>query len=37
MRGKIMKVYLTGGTGLLGGSIITELLKENHQVFALVR
>lgn len=32
-----MKVFVTGGTGLLGNNIIAELLKREHQVTALVR
>ncbi|MBC8140710.1 MAG: NAD(P)-dependent oxidoreductase, partial [Armatimonadetes bacterium] len=32
-----MKVFVTGGTGLLGNHLITELLAQEHQVTALVR
>lgn len=37
MKGKIMRVFLTGSTGLLGGNLIQELQNEKHQVTALVR
>jgi uncharacterized protein YbjT (DUF2867 family) len=30
-------VFLTGGTGFMGGSLATELLRRGHQVRALVR
>lgn len=32
-----MKVFVTGGAGLLGGSIIQELNKQNHHISVLVR
>ncbi|MCP4158350.1 MAG: NAD-dependent epimerase/dehydratase family protein [bacterium] len=32
-----MKVFLTGGTGLLGSNIAEELLEQKHEVTALVR
>ncbi len=32
-----MRTFVTGGTGLLGGNIIKDLISRNHQVAALVR
>jgi len=32
-----MRVFVTGGTGLLGNNIVQELLTKQHQVTALVR
>src|SRR5215475_4309767 len=32
-----MKVFLTGGTGFVGGNMLTRLLEEGHTVRALVR
>ncbi len=32
-----MKILVTGGSGLLGASLIPHLIKSGHQVFALVR
>ncbi|MEW5947241.1 MAG: complex I NDUFA9 subunit family protein [bacterium] len=32
-----MKVFVTGGTGFVGGCVVAELLKRNHEVGALVR
>jgi len=32
-----MKVFLTGGSGFLGRSVITKLVSEGHSVIALVR
>ncbi|MCP4137100.1 MAG: NAD-dependent epimerase/dehydratase family protein [bacterium] len=34
---KELKVFITGATGLLGGSIVTELLNKGFEVTALVR
>jgi nucleoside-diphosphate-sugar epimerase len=35
--GEKMKVLVTGATGFIGGSIVEDLVKEGHEVFALVR
>ncbi len=32
-----MKIFITGGTGLLGGFLIEELIKKGHKIRALVR
>jgi dihydroflavonol-4-reductase len=32
-----MKVLVTGATGFIGGAIVEDLIKEGHEVFALVR
>ncbi len=32
-----MKVMLTGATGFIGSHVLTELLKHDHEVTALVR
>ncbi|HEX7389682.1 MAG TPA: NAD-dependent epimerase/dehydratase family protein [Acidiphilium sp.] len=32
-----MKIFVTGGTGLLGGNLIPKLAKDGHQVLALAR
>jgi dihydroflavonol-4-reductase len=32
-----MKAFVTGGTGLVGGNLIRELVEQGHQVKALVR
>jgi nucleoside-diphosphate-sugar epimerase len=32
-----MKVLVTGATGFIGGNIVEDLVKEGHEVFALVR
>jgi nucleoside-diphosphate-sugar epimerase len=32
-----MKILVTGATGFIGGSIVEDLVKEGHEVFALVR
>jgi nucleoside-diphosphate-sugar epimerase len=32
-----MKILVTGGTGLLGGRLIPQLVDDGHQVFALTR
>ncbi len=32
-----MKVFITGGAGFVGGHIISELLRDRHEVVALVR
>jgi len=32
-----MKLLVTGATGFIGGSIVEDLVKEGHEVFALVR
>ncbi len=32
-----MKIFVTGGTGLIGGHLIPNLLKNNHEVFILTR
>jgi nucleoside-diphosphate-sugar epimerase len=32
-----MKVLVTGATGFIGGAIVEDLVKEGHEVFALVR
>ncbi|MEW6200792.1 MAG: complex I NDUFA9 subunit family protein, partial [bacterium] len=33
---KPMKIFLTGGAGFVGGFIVDELLKRNHEITALV-
>ena len=32
-----MKILVTGATGFIGGNIVEDLIKEGHEVFALVR
>jgi nucleoside-diphosphate-sugar epimerase len=32
-----MKILVTGATGFIGGAIVEDLVKERHEVFALVR
>lgn len=32
-----MKLFLTGGTGLLGKSVVKRLLKESHDLYILTR
>lgn len=32
-----MNIFITGGTGFVGSHLIERLLKDNHQIFALVR
>lgn len=32
-----MRILVTGGTGLLGGRLIPQLVRDGHQVFALTR
>jgi len=32
-----MKILVTGGTGLLGGRLITKLVEDGHEIFALAR
>ncbi|TVY04123.1 NAD-dependent epimerase/dehydratase family protein [Cohnella terricola] len=32
-----MKILVTGGTGLLGGRLITKLVEDGHEIFALTR
>ncbi len=32
-----MKIFLTGGTGFIGSTLIRELIRENHEVTLLVR
>ncbi len=32
-----MKILVTGATGFIGGAIVEDLVKEGHEVFALVR
>ncbi len=32
-----MKILLSGATGFIGRSLLTSLLKQNHQIYALVR
>ena len=32
-----MKIFVTGASGLVGKSLIKLLIKENHEVFGLVR
>src|SRR5260221_4225757 len=36
-RGPRVKLLLTGGTGFLGGRLVSELLSRGHQLVCLVR
>jgi nucleoside-diphosphate-sugar epimerase len=37
LKGQIMKIFLTGASGYIGGSVAVALIEEGHQVSGLVR
>ena len=37
LKGRLMKIFVLGGTGTIGSAVVAELVNRNHQVLALSR